>query len=201
MNDLIGYRLEYSTESGDGFGVKVFVRRPERIEALLEDLDDTPPPDFGLTPKEKEQSALSSKCEAIYKELHLQAARVDPKLTIRESERRQEFEDAFKAAELAPIFVEAIPNEYWGADSPFGVKAPWYMITTRLGHFKVGWRKRVIVIDWSRTTLEVDGRVLFGNEGVTKEDNMIHAWSLEKVTEYLKRLADTTEDLEKESKS
>ena len=37
---------------------------------------------------------------------------------------------AFAEAGLAPIFVEEIPNGYWGADCPEAVGRSWYRVKT-----------------------------------------------------------------------
>ena len=84
-----------------------------------------------------------------------------------------------------PIFVEEIPNEYY---SKGRYARPWLMVTTPAGHFKIGWRKRVIQIDWSRTTVKDWARELFASEDTTKDDQMIHAWSYEKAKEYINRI-------------
>lgn len=55
-------------------------------------------------------------------------------------------------------------------------------------HFKVGWRKRVIVLDWERTTLVVSADQTFPTEETTKGDRMIHCWGYEKLASYLTTL-------------
>jgi hypothetical protein len=90
------------------------------------------------------------------------------------------------------IFVEEIPNEYSSWD------ANWLMVTTKVGHFKVGYRSKVINIDWSKTTVKGSGKQLFPNEDVTKGGDCwdtggkqyIHAWSLEKGREYIQKIID-----------
>lgn len=78
------------------------------------------------------------------------------------------------------------------ANGPHG--ASWLIVTTKVGHIKIGWRKRVINIDWSKTTNKTPGDELFKEEETTKgggyEDNKcyVHAWSLEKAKEYLKKI-------------
>ena len=57
---------------------------------------------------------------------------------------------------------------------------PWFLVKTEKGFIKIGWRKRVINIDWSdadiRYTVEDD---------VTKDDTFCHAWSYDKAVKYL----------------
>ena len=62
------------------------------------------------------------------------------------------------------------------------------MITTRIGHIKMGWRKRVISIDWSGTEVQAKAQDLFPTEDVTKLEKSIHAWTEEKAAEYLDKL-------------
>jgi hypothetical protein len=60
----------------------------------------------------------------------------------------------------------------------------WWLVKTPLGLIEVGWRKRVIQIDWSETNIRCD----VTSDDVTKHDSMVHAWSEEKAIEYLKVL-------------
>jgi hypothetical protein len=91
-------------------------------------------------------------------------------------EFRQAFADAgYRQFELIPI-----PNRYWG-DGTFG---PWFRVETGFGTIVIGWRKRVISIDWSETTLQLDPD--FSTENVTKGDHSIHAWSYDAAIQYLR---------------
>jgi hypothetical protein len=82
-----------------------------------------------------------------------------------------------------PIHVEAIPNGYC---SEFCCKhLPWFIVTTTVGRIKVGWRKRVICIDWSQTQGTKTAAVLFDHEDVTKDERGIHAWSYEDAKAYV----------------
>lgn len=89
------------------------------------------------------------------------------------------------------IFVEAIPNGYcsqWCCRH-----LPWFIITTRIGRFKIGWRKRVINIDWSETVGTKDARELFRDEDTTRGgrgEKYIHAWGLDKAKEYIQAIMD-----------
>lgn len=113
-------------------------------------------------------------------ESEVQAAIIqnDPKTSDRVTENR-------KLIQLfpEPIFVEEIPNQYcsdWCCRH-----LPWFVVTTVVGRFTIGWRKRVINIDWSETVGTQDTQVLFSNEDVTKGDKYIHAWSLEDAKKYI----------------
>ena len=84
------------------------------------------------------------------------------------------------------IFVEEIKNEY---NNSWTYSArPWFIVTTSIGRIKLGWRKRVINIDWSQTILKSTAQDLFADEVVTKGDKYIHADNLEKAQEYITTL-------------
>lgn len=84
------------------------------------------------------------------------------------------------------IFVEEIPNEY---DPRYYHN--WFVVTTKLGRIKIGWRKRVINIDWSDSTIEHIAGVLFKDEDTTTGVKLIHAWGYEKAKEYIDKLLAT----------
>ena len=81
------------------------------------------------------------------------------------------------------IFVEEIPNEY--SSDPFFQMRPWFKVTTPIGHFKIGWRKRVINIDWSETRVRATADDLFPNDKVTKSGCSIHANSYDDARVYI----------------
>lgn len=87
--------------------------------------------------------------------------------------------------EGSEIFVKEIPNEY----HPNG--HPWLMVTTKIGHIKIGWRKSVINIDWSETIVNEKAETLFVNEDVTKDKKSIHAHGYTKAKQYLNVLLKT----------
>lgn len=69
------------------------------------------------------------------------------------------------------IYVEEIPNGY-DPDSAYSKHRPWFVITTSVGRFTVGWRKRVINIDWSATVGTKTAEELFAAETVTKGERL-----------------------------
>lgn len=86
-----------------------------------------------------------------------------------------------------PIYIESVPNQY--DNTPYGRCFPWYCVTTEVGKFIVGRRKRVYSIDWSLTTGQpAVAETLFADEDVTKSTYMIHAWSNEAAARYIKRI-------------
>lgn len=82
-----------------------------------------------------------------------------------------------------PIHVEEIPNGYC---SDWCCKhLPWFIVTTTIGRFKIGWRKRVILIEWKDTKGAKTSKELFEKEDVTKDERMIHAWTLQDARRYI----------------
>lgn len=95
---------------------------------------------------------------------------------------RSEFQDICERAGLELLSVEAVSNEYGSVS----YRGPWFRLRTKVGHFVIGWRKRVIQIDWSETGF--DGTELFTGEGVTRGAHMIHALGTDKAVEYLGKI-------------
>lgn len=90
----------------------------------------------------------------------------------------------------APIFAEEIPNGY--CDQWCCRHLPWFVVTTTIGRFKIGWRKRVINIDWSETRNTDTAVELFAEENVTKAEKYIHAWSIEDAKRYIQTVISST---------
>ncbi len=97
-----------------------------------------------------------------------------------------ELTELFKSAGFEAIHVETINSEYCRESCCY--KFPWIIVTTPKGRIKLGWRKRVMNLDWSDSDLEIDGEKIFEDEDVTKGTNYIHCWGKEKAVEYLKKL-------------
>lgn len=96
---------------------------------------------------------------------------------------RAEFAQVFDNAGFQGKYtLNAVPNEY----CPCVVCAPWFVAETPYGQIKIGWRKRVLNIDWSGT--ENAFPTLFAEEDVTQGPTYIHAWGYEKATDYLGRI-------------
>lgn len=106
--------------------------------------------------------------------------RNDPREIEAKSSERVELTELFKGHK---IFVEEIQNEY-SSD----IQRPWFIVTTPAGRIKIGWRKRVINIDWSDSTIEQTTKELFESEDVTKGEKYIHAWGIEKAQEYVNKI-------------
>ena len=69
---------------------------------------------------------------------------------------------------------------------------PWILFHTVDGDIIMGWRKRVISIEWQENYKAFDMKELFGTEDVTKwkegEKRGIHAWGDAKAFEYLEKV-------------
>jgi hypothetical protein len=100
--------------------------------------------------------------------------------------------EAQSIMELAGIKVIGTPyklmNEYHSGGSDKHYWHPWWLIKTEYGFIKIGWRKRVIHIEWSDTTI----RAIVTKDELTKAVDYVHAYSVAKAVEYLtewKRIA------------
>jgi hypothetical protein len=96
----------------------------------------------------------------------------------------------FLLAGFEVLSLEQIPNQYWPECPNYEQiikNNPWWIITTCHGKIKIGWRKRVISIDWSDCKKKVDHKLITVDE-VTCYDGLIHAWSYGKAVEYLNQL-------------
>lgn len=138
--------------------------------------------------------------KAIQFAIRTSAAEQNPKCQEERQANRDEIPNCFPAEDL-PIFVEEIPNGY--CNDWCCTHLPWFIVTTRFGRIKIGWRKRVIAIDWSELPVTkiplpkgewdkdkhfMAAETLFPLEDVTKNHFDIHAWSLEKAAEYLRKI-------------
>jgi hypothetical protein len=108
---------------------------------------------------------------------------------LRERMRKETEDEATSILTLAGLRPERmweLANGYW-PDAPAydEVRCPWWLAMTRIGLIRIGWRKRVIAIDWDATKV----RVIVTSDDVTKGDTMVHAWSIAKAVEYLTAIA------------
>ena len=94
------------------------------------------------------------------------------------------FEELFQKADIEVLNHYQIPNEYWPS-MRLKAKSPWWLVHTNIGMIKIGWRKRVISIDWSDTLL----RCIVTTDEVTRDLTMVHAWTKDKALEYLTTLS------------
>lgn len=93
------------------------------------------------------------------------------------------FKACFLLAGLEYTDVFNIENGYCGNNCC--PDKPWFLFRTKYGLIKIGWRKRVIDIDWSDTTLRAKDILPEDDRWVTSWDCGVHAWGYGKCVEYL----------------
>ena len=170
--DLSKYKVVSYEASSKGFGLAILVKMPDGEEV-----------------DEALKSTIKDAQYKLYDEIVLSSHKNNPDTIQQDKKIAEKLKSLFQE----PIFVEKVPNEY----SKFG--SPWLVVTTKIGRFKVGYRSKVIHIDWSDTKAETGtGYELFRDEGVTcggqyeydADKWYVHAWSLEKGREYIQKIID-----------
>jgi hypothetical protein len=146
MDYVVGYgRESFGTQN---IGVKILVAVNHRLT-------------------ENDEKMLWQKGDEIAEALIAETIRLDPKTDeVRFSQRAQ-----IIACFEAPVFVEEIPNGYCSLSCC--AHLPWFVVTTKVGRVKIGWRKRVLQIDWSDSAVSKTADDLFPYEDVTKSGRMI----------------------------
>jgi hypothetical protein len=85
-----------------------------------------------------------------------------------------------------------LPNGYWPRNEHYAqIRAdnPWWLVQTEIGPIQIGWRKRVISIDWGACSFgHMPVRGIVTEDDVTKEDTLVHAYTMAKAVEYLTAL-------------
>lgn len=85
--------------------------------------------------------------------------------------------------------IYQIENPYWpDAYVEERKRSPWFLVHTPDGMMKIGWRKRVLSINWNDTSI----RMLVTADSTTKDLDHVHAWTYAKAVEYLEVLASMT---------
>ncbi len=114
-----------------------------------------------------------------------------PRLMHRECHRAYQANDArewwisiFKEVGFEKITHFQHPNMY----CPCERCEPWARVVTEIGEIEIGWRKRVIHMDWKASGRKFPE--LFKDQDVTQWETGIHAWGRDKAIEYLHRLRD-----------
>jgi hypothetical protein len=78
--------------------------------------------------------------------------------------------------------IHRLENKYWPeAYVEQRKNSPWWLAMTELGAIEIGWRKRVISINWEDTPI----RAVVTESDVTKDDVMAHAYSYSDAVAYL----------------
>ncbi len=111
--------------------------------------------------------------------------------TVYDRNTRKQMEECFEKAGI-PVTLNPIPNEYHSDHLD-----DWYLAETSFGTIKLGWRRSVISIDWSKTkapeTVALKTKALFKDESVTLWETGIHAWGYAKAATYLKAIKEALE--------
>lgn len=172
-----GYELGYSEEGSSGafgsYGIKVFVKQARPF-------------------RDEDSAVFYEPARMILNGLRTNIAKADLRGLAERQQSREKFIAIFAAAGLSPVFVEEIQNGY--CSDPCCLNRPWFVVTSSIGHIKIGWRKSVINIDWSRSIVKTAGKDLFPSENVTRgeagepDPQTIHAWGYDKATDYLARI-------------
>lgn len=88
--------------------------------------------------------------------------------------------------------VWELPNGYWPkVDHYRGIREsnPWWLVMTDIGPIEIGYRKRVISINWEACSFgRLPVRGIVTEDDVTKDTTYVHAYTDEKALEYLKAL-------------
>ncbi len=137
---------------------------------------------------DKLRSIAYQALEQLKDEVIHQRILADPvEMEIAANERRMLLE----CFETESVFVSTLPNGY----CPRGCckHRPWFRVTTSVGHFTIGWRKRVINIDWSDTVGTGNGEDLFKGEDTTVGTKYVHAWGYEKAKEYVEKIIESAQ--------
>lgn len=129
-----------------------------------------------------ERWCIDDACQKTMEDLLSLRRKADPKVI---ENTKKAIDDLLKCF---PEYIsyEVIPNEYCGRYCC--VEKPWLLVTTKKGKVKIGWRKRVINIDFAGLSLIANANEMFPNEDVTKFNYTIHAWGYDKAKEYLEKL-------------
>lgn len=69
------------------------------------------------------------------------------------------------------------------------LSSPWWLVKTEVGLVELGWRKRVIHIEWTDTPIRYQDPSAITQDATTKDATSVHAWSDVKALEYLTRLS------------
>ena len=101
----------------------------------------------------------------------------------------------FLVAGIDILNLWKIENKYWPEAYVEERRAsPWWLIQTKWGMIEIGWRKRVISIDWSDTPARILNLTI---DDVTKCETSVYVWTYIKAVEYLNNIRNQLIRLEK----
>ena len=96
----------------------------------------------------------------------------------------QRYKSLFTAAGFRITEEHQLMNQYWPRCEAYAkliMENPWYLFKTQFGYIKVGHRKNVFSLSWEGTGL----RKIITEDDVTKDTDLVHAWSWEDLSKYL----------------
>ncbi len=158
--------LERSSIGSRGsFGIKIHVACRPFVDFKTDDMDIW-----------RVVDEAADKIEDI---IRTKALAYDPAIQAEAAKEKADLLALFPSA----IFVQPIPNGY--CPKYCCKHLPWFNVVTEVGVIQLGWRKRVINIDWTGVPRSLKSEELFPAEEVTKGDKYIHAWGYEKAKEYI----------------
>lgn len=101
----------------------------------------------------------------------------------------EEVRGVFALAGISVLNLKPLPDGYgYPPDDPRYFETPprcvWWFVKTKAGWIEIGWRKRVISINWEDTPI----RKVITADDVTKSESDAHAWTTAKALEYLTAL-------------
>lgn len=102
-------------------------------------------------------------------------------------EEHKEIKGILDRSEIPYTEMVMIPNQYHpNPDSTY--YGPWFIVETPKGRIKIGWRKRVISIDWSRSGWSATGKDVVEDPDVTHWEQGVHAYGADKAVEALRKI-------------
>lgn len=139
--------------------------------------------DIGRELNQTDERNIRESFEALLEKLSEETLRLNPETKKAFDNLKTELLEVFGDR---MIYAKEIPNEYCSCYH-CKLTSPWFEVTTTKGIIKIGWRKKVINIDWSNMN-RPDADTLFPGEDVTKHEKSIHAWGYEKAKEYINKI-------------
>lgn len=96
--------------------------------------------------------------------------------------------EIFNLSDFPIRSLHRIENQYWPQAVEYDEirrDSPWWLVSTEFGLIRIGWRKRVIEIDWSDTGFKLEDPI---DNSVTHSPTLVHAWSTGLAVHYLTQL-------------
>jgi hypothetical protein len=111
--------------------------------------------------------------------------------------KRIEATSIFALAGIEVLNIKPLIDGYgYSPEDPRFYEQPprcaWWFVKTKMGWIEIGWRKRVININWEDTPI----RRIVTNDNVTRGETHVHADNNMKAVEYLTALAKEFKDIE-----